>query len=54
LISFPFSRPLLRTWLIISRLLRARSERPHRRDAEQRHELALFPLMEMHASPNEP
>jgi hypothetical protein len=36
-------------------LLRARRERPRsRRAAEDGDELASFPLMEMHASPNEP
>jgi hypothetical protein len=37
------------------RLLRARSERPREPSAaDERDELASFPSMEMHTSPNEP
>jgi hypothetical protein len=36
------------------RLLRARRERPSRRAAEKRDELAAFQLIERHPTPNEP
>jgi hypothetical protein len=35
----------------LRRLLRARRERPSRRAAEQRDELATFPLIELHSRP---